>query len=135
MANQIKLLLVDDEPAVRRGLRMRLELEPDVQIVGEAVNGSQAVQMAEAMHDGVVVMDIEMPVMNGIDATSEITSRLPGVAIVVLSMHDDAATIGRARKAGAAAFIAKRSMDDSLIEAIRSAARGQGGASDDSDSN
>jgi DNA-binding NarL/FixJ family response regulator len=133
MANKIKLLLVDDEPSIRRGLRMRLELEPDVEVVGEAANGSQAVLLAESLSARVVVMDVEMPVMDGIDATSEITSRLPGVAIVMLSMHDDAVTVGRARAAGAAAFIAKKSMDDGLIEAIRSAARAQGGATDDSE--
>lgn len=112
---------------------MRLELEPDVEVVGEAANGSQAVLLAESLAARVVVMDVEMPVMNGIDATSEITSRLPGVAIVMLSMHDDAATISRARAAGAVAFIAKESMDNGLIEAIRSAARAQGGATDDSE--
>ncbi len=133
MDSRIKLLLVDDEPAVRRGLRMRLELEPDVEVVGEAGDGSQAVRLAETLDARVVVMDIEMPVMNGIEATSEITSRFPGVAIVVLSMHDDAVTVGRARKAGAAAFVAKKTMDDSLIEAIRSAAKSNGGATHDSD--
>jgi DNA-binding NarL/FixJ family response regulator len=133
MENRIKLLLVDDEPSVRRGLRMRLELEPDVEVVGEAGDGSQAVALASSLDPQVVVMDVEMPVMNGIEATNEITSRLPGVAIVMLSMHDDAATVGRARQAGAAAFVAKRRMDDGLIEAIRSAARAQGGATDDSD--
>ncbi len=133
MNNRIKLLLVDDSAAIRRGLRMQLELEPDIEVVGEAEDGCQAVSLAESLSAEVVLMDIEMPVMNGIDATSEITSRLPGVAIVVLSLHDDAATVGRARAAGAAAFVAKRGMDDGLIRAIRGAARAQGGAINDSD--
>jgi len=133
MTNRIKLLLVDDEPSVRRGLRMRLELESDVEVVGEAADGSQAVRMAESLATGVVVMDVEMPVMNGIAAAREITSRNPDVAIVMLSMHDDATTVVRAREAGAAAFVAKRSMDNTLIDAIRSAARALGGATNDSD--
>ena len=133
MTNRIKLLLVDDEQSVRRGLRMRLELESDVEVVGEAADGSQAVRMAESLATGVVVMDVEMPVMNGIVAAREITSRNPDVAIVMLSMHDDAATVVRAREAGATAFVAKRSMDNTLIDAIRSAARALGGATNDSD--
>lgn len=132
MTSRIKLLLVDDEPSVRRGLRMRLELEPDVEVVGEAGDGANAVRLAETLAPAVVVMDVEMPVMNGIEATSEIVSRLPGVAIVVLSLHDDAATLRRARDAGARAFVAKHRMDDGLINAIRGAAREEGGANSDS---
>lgn len=133
MENRIKLLLVDDEPAVRRGLRMRLELEPDVEVVGEAGDGANAVRLAETLNPSVVVMDVEMPVMNGIEATSEITARIPGVAIVVLSIHDDAAMLRKVHAAGAHAFVAKHRMDDGLINAIRSAANEEGGATRDSD--
>jgi DNA-binding NarL/FixJ family response regulator len=133
MTDKITLLLVDDEPSVRRGLRMRLELEPDVEVVGEAGDGANAVRLAESLAPAVVVMDVEMPAKNGIEATSEIVSRVPGVAVVVLSMHDDAATLRKAHEAGASAFVSKHRMDDGLIEAIRGAAREQGGATDDSE--
>jgi DNA-binding NarL/FixJ family response regulator len=117
---RIKLLLVDDEAAVRRGLRMRLSIEPDIEVVGEAGDGAAAIEMVAALHPSVVLMDVEMPVMDGIAATGEITGN--GTAVVMLSMHDDAATIARAMAAGAAAFVAKQSMDDSLLTAIRAAA-------------
>jgi DNA-binding NarL/FixJ family response regulator len=112
---------------------MRLELEPDVEVVGEAADGSQAVELAGSLGPRVVVMDVQMPVMNGIEATTRIKSRMPGVAVVVLSMHDDPAIVGLAREAGASAFVAKKSMDNSLVDAIRNAARAQGGATNDSD--
>jgi len=133
MENRITLLLVDDEASVRRGLRMRLELEPDVEVIGEAADGANAVRLAESLVPTVVVMDVEMPVLNGIDATSEIAMRSPGVAVVVLSMHDDAATLRRAHDAGASAFVAKHRMDDGLIAAIRGAAREKRGARNESE--
>jgi DNA-binding NarL/FixJ family response regulator len=124
---RIRLLLVDDEPTVRRGLRMRLELEPDVEVVGEAGNGVSAVELAAELAPSVVLMDVEMPVMDGISATQEISARTPGAAVVVLSIHDDRATIERARQAGAASFVAKAEMDAALLVAIRSAAAGRKG--------
>lgn len=133
MENKITLLLVDDEASVRRGLRMRLELEPDVEVIGEAADGENAVRLAESLAPSVVVMDVEMPVMNGIQATSEIASRSPRVAVVVLSMHDDVATQRKVRQAGAAAFVAKHRMDDGLINAIREAAREQRDVNSDSE--
>jgi DNA-binding NarL/FixJ family response regulator len=133
MENRITLLLVDDEASVRRGLRMRLELEPDVEVIGEAADGENAVRLAESLAPSVVVMDVEMPVMNGIEAMSEIAVRAPGVAVVMLSMHDDAATLRKAHEAGASAFVAKHRMDNKLIDAIRDAAREQRGATNDSE--
>jgi len=122
----ITLLLVDDELQVRRGLRMRLELEPDVEIIGEAGDGSTAVQLAAELSPTVVLMDVEMPVLDGISAASQIVSRDPAAAVVMLSLHDDAATVQRARAAGAADFVPKHRMDDSLVAAIRQAARTEG---------
>lgn len=122
----ITLLLVDDELQVRRGLRMRLELEPDVEVIGEAGDGSTAVQLAAELSPAVVLMDVEMPVQDGISATSEIVSREPAPAVVMLSLHDDAATVRRARAAGAADFVSKHRIDDSLLAAIRQAARAEG---------
>ena len=123
---KITLLLADDEPQVRRGLRMRLELEPDVRIVGEAGDGSTAVQLASELAPAVVLMDVEMPVLDGIAAAGQIVARCPATAVVILSMHDDEATVRRARDAGAADFVSKHRMDDSLLDAIRQAARREG---------
>jgi len=120
--NIIRLLLVDDEAAIRRGLRMRLELEPDMEVVGEAENGAAALEQARRLAPAVVLMDVQMPGMNGIDATREMRAQAPRTAVVVLSMFDDAETQSRARDAGASAFVAKQGIDSSLLEAIRHAA-------------
>jgi DNA-binding NarL/FixJ family response regulator len=125
----IQVLLVDDEPKVLRGLRMRLNVEPDISVVGEASDGSTAIDMARLLMPNVIVMDVSMPVMDGIAATRELVSRIPAVAVVILSLHDDHATIENALAAGAAAFVAKRELDGELLAAIRQAAQGtKGGA-------
>ena len=129
---RIRLLLVDDEPNVRRGLRMRLQLEPDVEVIGEAGDGVGAVQLANQLRPCVVLMDVEMPLMDGIQATAAIGEGPSGAAVVMLSLHDDAATVTRAREAGAAGFVAKHRMDDGLLTAIRRAADGKGCTSHDS---
>lgn len=123
----IRLLLVDDEPAIRRGLRMRLALESDVEVVGEAGDGVSALDLVQRLAPQVVLMDVEMPGLDGIAATTELRSRPTGPAVVMLSMHDDAATVARALAAGAAAFVAKHSIDAGLLTAIRQAAHGEEG--------
>jgi DNA-binding NarL/FixJ family response regulator len=127
MMNTIRLLLVDDEPAIRRGLRMRLALESDVEVVGEAVDGLAALDSVRILTPQVVVMDVEMPGLNGIDATRALRAQFPRTAVVVLSMHDDIDTQTRALEAGASAFVAKHSIDRALLEAIRSAAHASEG--------
>jgi two-component system response regulator NreC len=125
----IQVLLVDDEPTVLRGLKMRLGLEADIRVVGEASNGSVAVELATRLAPDVVVMDVTMPVMDGITATRELALKVPTAAVVILSMHDDNGTADRAKEAGAVAFVAKQRMDDGLLTAIRGAAeRTKGGA-------
>ena len=118
----IKILLVDDQPAVRDGLRMRLELEPDLTIVGEARDGLEAVAMAQALVPDVVVMDVEMPGLDGIEAARQLRERDPTMAIVMLSIHCDATTQLCAREAGALAFVEKRAAIDVLLAEIRRAA-------------
>jgi DNA-binding NarL/FixJ family response regulator len=125
----IQVLLVDDEAAVRRGLRMRLALESDIDVVGEAGDGSAAIELAARLGPDVVLMDVNMPIMDGIAATRELGSRAPGAAVVILSMHDDRATVGLALDAGAVEFVTKQQIDDALIAAIRSAAGRQKGVS------
>ncbi len=119
---EIKVLLVDDQPNVRRGLRMRLALEPDITVVGEAGDGVAALELARKLHPNVVVMDLEMPTMDGITATQKLRDLDPDIAIVILSMYGDASTTARARAAGAAAIVEKRQSEQELLTAIRSAA-------------
>ena len=119
----IRLLLVDDQPAVRRGLGMHLHLEPDIQIVGEASTGREALSMAQELVPDVVLMDVEMPEMDGIAATAALSASVLTSAVVILSIYDDAQTRGRAQAAGAVAFVGKHGATDSLLAAIRQAAR------------
>lgn len=115
----IRLLLVDDQPAVRRGLRMRFALEPDLEVVGEAGGVAEAISLARALHPDVVLMDVEMPGMDGIAATGALRATTPHVAVVILSLYDDARTRARAREAGAAAFVAKHQAKTVLLATIR----------------
>jgi DNA-binding NarL/FixJ family response regulator len=117
----IRLLLVDDQPAVRRGLEMRLVLEPDLLVVGEASNGKEALALGQILSPDVVLMDIEMPEMDGITATAALHTAVPQTAVIMLSIHDDATTRARAQAAGAVAFVEKRGTAEGLLVAIRQA--------------
>jgi CheY-like chemotaxis protein len=115
----IKLLLVDDQPRVRRGLRMSLALEKDFQVSGEAGDGEAALALAATLAPDVVVMDVAMPGMDGIAATQALRAAVPRAAVIILSLHDDALSREQAVKAGAAAFISKHAPLEELIAAIR----------------
>ena len=117
----ITILLVDDQPTVRRGLKLRLGLEPDLAITGEAGDGAEALGLVAALRPDVVIMDVEMPVLDGIAATAAIRALPTRSAVVILSLHDDEATKRRAREAGAAEFVAKCEPADALPAAIRRA--------------
>src|ERR1700745_2620420 len=104
----IRLLLVDDQPAVRRGLEMRLVLEPDIQVVGEAGTGKEALALVQALSPDVVLMDVEMPEMNGIETTIDLRAAASQSAVVILSIHDDQSMRTQATAAGAVAFVEKR---------------------------
>lgn len=119
--SMIKLLLVDDQPSVRMGLRMRLSLEADVTIVGEAGDGEAALSLAQTLHPDVIVMDVQMPRMDGISATAALRTLAPGAGVVLLSLYDDAVTRARGQEAGALAFIQKQGTMDALLTAIREA--------------
>jgi DNA-binding NarL/FixJ family response regulator len=122
----IRVLLVDDQAVVRRALRGRFHLEPDLEVVGEASTGREALALAQTFTPDVVLMDIEMPGMDGIEATAALRRVVPQSAVVILSIYDDAQTRGRAQAAGAAALVEKRGATETLLSAIRQAA-GQAG--------
>jgi DNA-binding NarL/FixJ family response regulator len=122
----IRILLADDQTSVRRGLHMRLGIEADMEVVGEATTGETAIESAVELQPDVIVMDVEMPGMGGIAATRRVRAALPGCAVVMLSLYDDTPTRELARMAGASDFVAKHSID-SLLGAIRRAAGDGGG--------
>ncbi len=126
----IRVLLVDDQSVVRRALRVRFHLEPDLEVVGEASTGSEALSLAQTLTPDVVLMDIQMPEMDGIEATAALRRVVPQSAVVILSIHDDAQPRGRAQAAGAVAFVEKRGATDALVAAIRLAAAQAGKGSE-----
>jgi DNA-binding NarL/FixJ family response regulator len=115
----IKLLLVDDQAIVRKGLRMRIMLEPDIIVVGEASNGEQALELVESLAPDIVLMDVEMPGMDGITTTAAMRASSPQSAVVMMSIHDDVHTRARAQAAGAAAFVEKSGTLEVLLATIR----------------
>jgi len=121
----IRILLADDHTILRSGLRAVLERQADLQVVGEASDGRQAVVETEKERPDVVVMDVAMPILNGIEAARQITSRYPQVAIVILSMHSDEGYLLRALKAGARGYLLKDSAEGDLINAIRAVSGGK----------
>lgn len=122
---KIRILLADDHTVVRRGLRLLLEGQPDFSVVAEAADGKQAVDAAEASKPDVVLLDIAMPNLNGIEAAQRILAVAPNTSIVVLSMHSDESYVLRALKAGAKGYLLKDSAEGDLIEAIKSVTRGK----------
>jgi DNA-binding NarL/FixJ family response regulator len=125
MSAEITVLLVDDHGLVRRGFRRMLEDETDLRVVGEAASGAEAVQLASQLRPMVVVMDIAMPGMDGIQATREILRNEPQTAILVLSMHADENYMRNAFAAGARGYLLKGALDVDLAAAIRDVAAGR----------
>jgi DNA-binding NarL/FixJ family response regulator len=123
--DKIRILLADDHTVMRGGLRLLLERQPDFIVVGEAADGRQAVALAETENPSVVVMDIAMPMLNGIEATLQIASRNPRIAVIILSMHSDESYVLRALKAGARGYLLKDSAEADLIKAVRSVHEGR----------
>jgi two-component system response regulator NreC len=123
--SEIRIVLADDHTLVRHGLRLMLEREPGLKVVAEAANGKEALQAVETSLPHVIVMDLAMPLLNGIEAARQIHLKFPATSIVVLSMHSDESYVLRALKAGARAYLLKDSADSDLINAIRAVTEGK----------
>jgi two-component system response regulator NreC len=123
--NPVRILLADDHTVMRNGLRLLLERQPNLQVVGEAADGRQAVALSETVNPDVVVMDIAMPNLNGIEAARQIVNRNPRTAIAILSMHSDESYVIRALKAGARAYLLKDSAEADLLAAVRALTDGK----------
>jgi two-component system response regulator NreC len=125
VSRRTRILLVEDHQMVREGLRSRLAGEPDFEVVGEAAEGAQAVRLAAELAPHVVVMDIGLAGLSGIEATKRLVRARPEVVVVALSMHDDAPTVNRALRAGARGYVLKGSGVAALCQAIRTVLRGE----------
>ena len=125
MSAKITVLLADDHNLVRRGFRRMLEDDPTIEVVGEASDGSQAVELAQSLGPQVIVMDCAMPVVNGLEATRRIHEASPGVAVLMLSMHSEGTLIRQALDAGARGYILKNALDFDLAAAVKRVAAGE----------
>ena len=122
---RIRILLADDHAVVRQGFKMILNAQADMEIVGEAGNGRQAVELAEQLRPDVVVMDVAMPELNGIEATRRLASSVPHARVVALSMHKDSVYVREILRAGARGYLLKDSGAADLVAAIRAVASGE----------
>ncbi len=123
--NTINLILADDHAVVRAGTRQLLERQPDLRVVGEAADGEEAVRLAKELKPQVVVMDVRMPKMSGVEATRRIKQEVPEVAVLVLTAHDDDEYVFALLQAGANGYLLKTAEMEELVKAIRAVAAGQ----------
>lgn len=122
----IKILVADDHTIVRQGLKLILSAQADLQVVGEAANGREAVELAEKLRPDIVLLDVAMPELNGIEATRKMMESNSRIRILVLSMHKEAVYVREILRAGARGYILKDAIDTELLSAVRSVARGDG---------
>jgi two-component system response regulator NreC len=122
---KLRILLADDHIVMRTGLRALLERQPNLEVVGESENGRETVALAASLRPDVVVMDVGMPILNGIEATQTIVTQCPTIAVVILSMHADESYVMRALKAGARGYLLKDSAAADLIGAIQAISQGK----------
>lgn len=126
MKKKIRILLADDHAVVRQGFRMILAGQPDMEIVGEAGNGREAVELAEKLLPDVIVMDVTMPELNGIEATRRLQTSTPHSRVLALSMHKDSVYVREILRAGARGYLLKDAIDSDLLAAVRAVSRGEG---------
>jgi len=123
---RIRILLADDHAVVRQGFKMILAEQPDMEIAGEAANGREAVELAEKIKPDVVVMDVAMPELNGIEATRRLAASAPHIRVLALSMHKDSVYVREILRAGARGYLLKDSPAQDLLAAVRAVAGGEG---------
>lgn len=121
----VRVLIADDQALFREGLRTLLSTRPEIEVVGEAANGEEAVALVERLHPHVVLMDLRMPVMDGIVATTVLRDRFPSIPVLVLTTFDDDASLFGALRAGAAGYLLKDVSSETLVAAVTAAARGE----------
>lgn len=121
----IRVVIAEDQALVRRGAALLVSMEPDMEVVGQARNGVEAVELAQLLHPDVVLMDLHMPLKGGVAATREITNVLPATQILVLTTLNDDETVFEAVRAGAQAYLLKDASEDELLETIRALRRGE----------
>ena len=121
---KLRVVLVDDHEMVRTGLRVILNAQPDIEVVGEAGDGESALALAASASADVVVMDISMPRLNGVRSTQQLTARLPPVRVLVVTRHQDAGYVQQLLRAGASGYVLKQSRTDEVVRAIRTVAAG-----------
>jgi two-component system, NarL family, response regulator NreC len=126
MREKIHILLADDHAVVRQGFKMILAAQPDMEIVGEAGNGREALDLAGQLHPDVIVMDVAMPELNGIEATRRVADVSPRSRVLALSMHKDSVYVREILRAGARGYLLKDSIASDLLAAVRAIARGEG---------
>lgn len=123
--NKIRILIADDHGIVRKGLRLQLEQHEEFQVVGEAADGREAVRLAEELSPDVIIMDIAMPNLNGIQATTQLVKKNPNLGVIMLSMHSDESYLTRTLSAGAKGYLLKDSADQDLYRAVQSVSEGK----------
>jgi two-component system, NarL family, response regulator NreC len=123
---RIRVLLADDHALVRQGFRLILSAQDDIEIVGEAGNGREAVELADKLHPDIVVMDVAMPELNGIEATRRLLALSPHTRVVALSMHKDSVYVREILRAGARGYLLKDSPAPDLLTAVRAVSQGEG---------
>ncbi len=121
---KLRVLLADDHKIVREGLRLLINSQPDMQVVGEAANGNEVLVKARDLKPDVVVMDLSMPELNGLQATERLKAERPGMKVVALTAHEDESYLRQLCKVGAAGYVLKRSAGDELVKAIGTVAKG-----------
>jgi two-component system response regulator NreC len=123
--SKMRILLADDHGIVRKGLRFLLERQPDMEVVGEAQDGREAVHLAAELHPTIVIMDIAMPLLNGIEATAQIIKHNPKTGVIILSMHADETYLVRVLSAGAKGYLLKDVAELDLIRAVQAVGEGK----------
>lgn len=124
MMNQVKLFLADDHPIVRDGLRFLLNAQPDMEVVGEAADGRETLQEIRKIRPDIVILDIAMPVLNGIAVAEQIKELYPEIRVIILSMHSTTEHIFRALRAGAEGYLVKETAGEEVLDAIRTVQAG-----------